>query len=136
MLAALVPLLLLSASLPVPCTGTCVVQGSGVTGFTPPLLVMQSGSAVAWEASDGIGHFNVEGAFGTGAGTCFSAPYAGVQRSDAIRLTIEGSVLVAEQNGVSLPCVTATMLPGGNALLSYQCFVHPLTMKGLILVVA
>lgn len=132
---ALVPLLLLGAALPAPCMGACVVQGEALVGFVPPVLVMTSGSRVAWEGLDNAPHVNIEGALEPPEASCFVVAYGGGSRSPEVGLRLQGGGLVAELDGRTLPCTSATMLPGGSALLGYQCVIHALTMKGHVLVV-
>jgi hypothetical protein len=55
--------LALLAALPLvgPCEASCGVQGSGVVGHVPPLVVVRSGAAVEWRGLDNAGHINFEG---------------------------------------------------------------------------
>lgn len=139
MLAALVPLLLLAAAappaLPAPCGGSCGVDGSGITGFVPPVLLLRSGSEVVWRGLDHAAHVNLEGAFNfDAAASCFVATYAGAQAA-RVTFRLEGGRLVAEQGGVAKACASAVVAEG-TATLGYQCVLHAATMKGALVVVA
>ena len=147
MLLALVPLLLVAAlplaapHLAAPpaeerCLPQCEVPGSALAGFVPPAAVVRSGAAVTWRGLDSVLHVNLEGLVNSDAArSCFHATYAGSGTATVVfHLLPEG--IVAEQAGKAKPCTLAEPLPEGGAwLLPYQCVVHPLTMKGALVVV-
>ncbi|MCA1813338.1 MAG: hypothetical protein LC624_05230 [Halobacteriales archaeon] len=121
------------AGVPGMCEGTCPVPGSGITGFVPPVLVLRSGSTVAWQSMD-IGHLNLEDAVGQPSDGCFDAFYTtGVDALVTFRVVDGG--LVAEQDGVPKACASATAV-GGAQVLTYYCRIHSFTMKGALVVVA
>lgn len=135
-LALLVPLLLLAAPLPLACVPTCEVEGEGLLGFVPPVVVLRSGESVTWRGLDNAGHINYEGLINFDETvSCFVARYAGAVE-DSVTFRLEAGTLVAEQDGVVKPCSFAVPLPAGGAvLLPYQCVLHPTSMKGALVVV-
>lgn len=139
MLPLLVAALLVSVpSLPAPCVPGCTIQGNGATGFVPAVAVVQSGATVTWQAfGDSVGHDNVENAISPDPdATCFDVFYQAASTGSAT-LTLVGGQVFATQGDVTKPCTSATVLPGGAAaVLTYECKVHPLTMKGALVVVA
>lgn len=138
MLAPLAALLVTAClALPgVPCEGVCPVQGSGITGFVPPVLLLKSGSTVEWQSLDGLGHVNREGAVNAKPAetSCINVAYVGSLFDGQATFRLEGGGLVAEAMGVTRTCATATVTEAGAAL-AYQCVLHPLVMKGVLVVV-
>lgn len=138
-LPVLVPLLLLlaaplAAPLPGPCLPGCTIEGQGLLGFIPPVVLVQSGATVTWRGLDYAGHINYEGLTNFDEGvSCFVARYADKVR-DSATFRLEDGVLFAEQAGVEKVCTFAVPLPGGAALLPYQCVLHPIAMKGALVV--
>lgn len=124
----------LPPGVPGACEGTCPVPGSGITGFLPPVEVVRSGSTVAWQSLDGIGHLNLEDFAGTPADGCFAAAY-GSGQDGLVTFRLEGGALVAEQAGAARTCRSA-VLQGGSAVLTYYCRFHSLTMRGVLVVEA
>jgi hypothetical protein len=129
--------LALLAALPLvgPCEASCGVQGSGVVGHVPPLVVVRSGAAVEWRGLDNAGHINFEGLDNFDENSsCFVARYAG-SVADRVVFTLAEGGITATHEGTTEACASAQALPDGRALLLYQCVLHPLTMKGGIVVV-
>jgi hypothetical protein len=128
-------LLVAPASAVAPCVGaaTCNIQGSGVLGFLPPVAVVPSWGVVTFTGLDESPHINVEGVLGS-ADPCFIAAYAGADGVD-VAFAVQGGQLVATQDDVSRVCSTAQMTSAG-AVVGYICTLHPLFMKGALVVLA
>jgi plastocyanin len=132
--AALAALGLVAASVPGLCVGTCEVPGTGLGGFIPPVVVVQSGSTVVWSSFDLFPHLNEEGLVTSGPEGCFRAGYSRVS-DGPVTFTLDGGLLLADDGTGDKPCATAEPLAAGAMLLGYQCTYHPLQMKGELVVV-
>lgn len=128
--------LLMPAGAVAPCLGgpQCDIQGSGIAGFLPPVAVLASGGTVTWSGLDSLPHVNVEGAV-AGPDSCFTAIYIG-ELSASVSFAVEGSQLLATQDGVTKACASAVVVPGVAATLPYVCTLHALFMKGTLVVAA
>lgn len=116
------------------CEGTCVVQGSGITGFIPPVLVLRSGSTVDWQGLDGISHVNAEDFLSQNPNSCFNVAYGNVG-DGLVTFKLQGGGVVAVQNGIARQCMSGKTL-GTAAVLTYYCKLHSLVMKGALVIVA
>lgn len=121
---------------PVGCMEGCTVEGwSG--GFVPPASLVQSGGQISWSSLDGNAHVNFDA--GVGGETCFQANYGPGGDSEPIRFDIvAGTLQAVAQPGT--PNETATSCPNavpvdGGFLLNYFCGLHPVLMKGALVVV-
>lgn len=133
--AALCAVAPLTAAGPVVCSGTCTIQG-GSTGFVPPVQVVDSGTDVNWVPNDGNAHANTDS--GT-SDPCFFAPFgpdgSTHVRFDIVGASLEATVDPAGPNATTAPCANAAALPGGGFVLQYFCVLHPVLMKGALVVV-
>jgi plastocyanin len=120
---------------PVLCTETCTIAGfSG--GFVPPVQVVQDGASVSWNSLDGNAHVNVDAGV---ADTCMTPAYGPGGDSDPIRFDISGGTLQAvalagTPNETVTSCPNAVAVDGGF-VLSYFCQLHPVLMKGALVVI-
>lgn len=114
------------------CSGTCTVGAAG-TGYTPPVLVVHSGSDVVWHSND-VGHVQRDTGQPLGSpAACFSVASPGGSDSSAVTFDLDGSTLTATVGGVSTTCANAVATDAG-AVLAYHCTLHP-NMRGTIVVV-
>jgi plastocyanin len=121
-----------SSSDPV-CSGACVVDASFLQGYTPPVIVIPSGSNVTWHATD-IGHIQKETPQPLGStSTCFTVTAPGHGNSSAVRFDIEDGVLNATVGATKLTCRNAVGVEGGAFAVPYHCTIHA-NMNGVVVV--
>lgn len=135
MAVALIALVPNTASLPVLCQGSCEIAG-GSTHFTPPAVAVESGATVNWVPDDANTHANID------AGTldpCFFAPFNPTTswpvRFDIVGATVEATTTNDTNVDTTLACGNAVALPGGAFAINYFCVLHPVLMKGVLVVV-
>ncbi len=114
------------------CSGTCTVDAAS-TGYTPPMLILRSGSDVVWHSTD-IGHVQRDTAQPVGSpAACFQVSSSGGGNSTPVTFDFDGTTLTATTNSVSTTCPNAVVTEAG-ALLAYHCTLHA-NMRGTLLVV-
>lgn len=112
------------AALPIACADPCTVSASAVSGYTPAVVDLASGTSVLWTATDSS-HPTTEYA-GRGE-PCFFAVASATPPASPVKFDLAGGVVTA--NGT--PCTGAAVLPDGSALVSYHCLLHP-NMNGVL----
>lgn len=132
--AALAPLV---ASTPLACQGPCLVDGHSL-GYRPPAAEVASGASVVFRSVDTV-HVHAEQATINSAASCFAVTSNTGEDAPPVRFTINGSVLEAttDPGGVdesTATCNHATELDGGGWLLPFVCILHPVLMKGALVV--
>lgn len=116
------------------CSGTCTIDAATVTGYTPPLLALHSGSDVVWHATD-IGHVQRDTATPLGSpAACFAVASPGGGDSPPVTFEIAGSVLNATTGATTKTCANALPVAGEAFLVPYHCTLHA-NMRGFLLVV-
>ena len=114
------------------CSGTCTVEASS-PGYSPPALVLHSGSDVVWHSTD-VAHVQRDTAHPLGSpNACFSVTASGGGDSAPVTFDFDGTTLTATVNSVSTACANAVVTDAG-ALLAYHCTLHA-NMRGTLLVV-
>lgn len=113
------------------CSGTCVVESSTAGGYSPALLVMQSGSVLEWISTMGS-HASVGGGCLHG-----DAEYNDLGLVSDVRFEIAEGALFATtldpNYGTPERCGGAFRVPDGSFSLSYSCPYHG-NMNGHVLV--
>lgn len=131
---ALILLTFLSALVLVPpalgaCLPLCAVESADGAGFLPPVVVVTSGEAVTWRATDNVGHTATDR-----ADFCFHVGYTPARPGTA-RFDIVGDLLVATSPGAgTAACNAATRTPDGSFVLDYTCLFHPSSMNAKLVV--
>lgn len=99
------------------------------TGYSPPVVVVASGSNVEWQALD---QTHVTQDTTTGGEPCFINLNIPNEASEPVRFDLAGSVLTATSYGETYACTSALTTPAGAVLL-YHCLIHP-TMRGALVI--
>jgi len=114
------------------CSGSCTIDAAS-TGYTDPVTVVASGSAVTWHSTD-VSHVQRETSTPLGSpASCFNAS-SGSSDSDPVTFAINGGVLEATTGSTTKTCANAVPVAGGF-LLAYHCSIHA-NMNGVLFVKA
>lgn len=132
-LLSLVLLAPLATALPVVCGAECRVGADSLTGYTPPVLLLRSGSSVTWTTTDGAPHIQQEVRLSGATEPCFSAVSTGDEPvSLPVRFEIAADGLFATSDAATLRCENAIQTSAGHAL-QYYCALHP-SMRAILMV--
>jgi plastocyanin len=114
------------------CSGACTIVGA-LSGFTPRVLDMTSGSTVRWTSPD-VAHNNGDGVRPVQSESCLYEYYDPATPSAPVRFDVAGLALTAtDARGATTTCTTAVGAPGGGFVLQYVCTIHS-GMRGTIVV--
>lgn len=117
------------------CADPCRI-GATSEGYLPPVAVLATGTNVSWEELDGVPHVNGDAGF---SDPCLFVPIEVGTPSENVRFDISaGQLELTTQpgtaNATTIPCGNGVALADGSFALPYFCLLHPLLMRGALVV--